>query len=382
MLVCVPPEVPSDSHDIQPSPSSSASKPTDNGLRPKPRPHRKSVRAEDLWDRDEEELLLQRRAKELASSDLLAATGRKESLPDSIGSSEMPPNLHSFGGVVDGLIHSHLVEYRGQAYTRLEADPLNYAGGNIHFGSPEIQSNQLAYTRPEADALKHAEEQVPPRSAESQSHPDLKRSRDRYPDDISAREVAQPEPQKRRRNSAGPIAPSIMDNGLRHNTSLDALIDVLLKKLADEQGNNRAAKRELKRLKFHKGVADKRWGHIKRKKGKGRSAAMQREEDQAGDPCQSTISVDPSPPVKKAPDGISHLATFAKFGSLPEDVQDIIFGMLLKSPNPIITKNENEKSGTEFDSYLPAIQLEAEYHGLEVDRILNVSGKLKADEDV
>lgn len=48
----------------------------------------------------------------------------------------------------------------------------------------------------------------------------------------------------------------------------------------------------------------------------------------------------------------------------------------------ILSRKENDKSGTEFDSYLPSIQLEAEDHGLEGDRVLRVSGKLEADEGV
>jgi len=44
------PRHPSNSHDVQRSPSWSTPKAMDNNLHPKPRQHRKSVRAEDLWD--------------------------------------------------------------------------------------------------------------------------------------------------------------------------------------------------------------------------------------------------------------------------------------------------------------------------------------------
>lgn len=114
----------------------------DSGLHPGSRPHRKRVRAEDLWDRDEEDLLRQRRAKELASSDLLAGAG-EESQHDFMGPSELPQNLHSFGGVVDGLIHGDLAKDRGQAYTRLEGEALNYAEGNALSGSFESQSGRI-----------------------------------------------------------------------------------------------------------------------------------------------------------------------------------------------------------------------------------------------
>jgi hypothetical protein len=110
---------------------------------------------------------------------------------------------------------------------------------------------------------------------------------------------------------------------------------LLLKKLADEKGKNRDAKQKLKRLKFHKGVADKRLGHHNRTKGKKNVDPVKRENNRAGKPCQSTLSAESSPPATKRPDGISRFATFTKFGSLPEDVQDIILGMLLESPGPI-----------------------------------------------
>ena len=48
----------------------------------------------------------------------------------------------------------------------------------------------------------------------------------------------------------------------------------------------------------------------------------------------------------------------------------------------ILSKKDNEKGGTEFDSCLPSIRLEAGDHGLEDDRVLRVSGKLEVDEDV
>jgi len=38
---------------------------------------------------------------------------------------------------------------------------------------------------------------------------------------------------------------------------------------------------------------------------------------------------------QEADDDIGRLATFTKCGSLPDNVQDIVFGMLLESPGPI-----------------------------------------------
>jgi hypothetical protein len=332
------PETPSNSHDIQRSPSWSASEATDSSLHPKSRPQKKRVRAEDLWDRDEEELLRQRRAKELASSDLPAGSG-EESQHDFMGPSELPQDPHSFGGVVDDLIHSHLVEDCGQAYTRPEGEALNYAEGNTLSGSLESQSSHQAYTQPGSDTLRHAEENIPPRSAEIHSHPDLKRPRDRYLDDFNTRDDSRPELQKRRRNSAGYTEPSTTDNDLPHQSLQDAIIDVLLKKLADEQGKTRAAKQELKRLQHQ----DKDREPKTRKKGKKPAAATKREKDRATQSYETTLAVDSPPkrkelgppPARRGHGRTNRLAAFTKFESLPDNVQEIILGMLLKSPDPI-----------------------------------------------
>jgi len=423
----------SNSRIMEHSPSWSAPKATDTALLSKPRAYRKRVRAEDLWDRDEEELL-QRRARELASAHALAGAGAGEkpqrSQPECVDPSGMGQDVHGFGGAGDELLHSDPVEGREQVYIRSESDALNYVEDKIPSGVPEnrshqqaytqvksdtfnstedsiasrsleSQSHQQAYTQPEVDALQYADHNIPSRSRESQSHLDLKRPRDRYVDDLSARDDAELEPLKRRRNKAGYTQPSTMVNGLPHKEPQDALIDVLLKKLADEQGKTRAVKQELKRLKHHQGAAEKAKKQTKQNKGKKKAAATQKGKEKSGQTHQTTLSAN-IPSARKAPGDSGHveqrradrvgrtyetllsadtpfprkepgdtyhvgkhreagqagrthekllsgdtpslkeerndtgrLATFTKFESLPDNVQDVIFGILLESCDPI-----------------------------------------------
>lgn len=206
------PEVHSNSHDVQQSPFWSASGVTVDHLHPTSRPYRKRVRAEDLWDRDEEELLLQRHAKGFASNDCSAESRKKDFQPDFPGSSELGQLSYSVG---DDACHGGLVEDRVQAYTRPEADTHNhavYAEDSIPSGCPEIQSNQQAYTRPESDGITHARKHISPRPADSQSHPNLKRPRGPRLYDFNTGDGAQLEPQKRKRNSAGYTVPSTLEN--------------------------------------------------------------------------------------------------------------------------------------------------------------------------
>jgi hypothetical protein len=291
-----PSEAPSNRRFTERAPSGSTWSATDTGLPSKPQVRRKRVRAEKLWDRDEEELL-QRRTSKFASS-VLAEAGDKVAQAES----GLPPTLHELGGGGDDPLHSDLVDggeqvctrpdfdavnhaevnippgfpenqSHRQAYTQMESDALNYIEDNIPSRSPDSQSRQQAYTQPEVDVLQYTDHSISPRSRESQNHLDLKRPRDRYLDDYSTRENAEFEPQKRRRNKAGYTQSSTMDNDLSHKEPQDALIDVLLKKLADEQGKTRAVKQELKRLQYH----DKDRMPKKRKKGKKKAAAAQRE---------------------------------------------------------------------------------------------------------
>jgi len=98
-LASFPSEASSNSRVVERASSWSASKAMDTGFHSKPQANRKRVRAEDLWDRDEEELL-QRRA-----SDLLAQAGEMGSQPES----ELPHDLHSFGGAGNDPLRSDLI---------------------------------------------------------------------------------------------------------------------------------------------------------------------------------------------------------------------------------------------------------------------------------
>lgn len=290
------------------SPSWSASKALDTGLHSKPRAYKKRVRAEDLWDRDEEELLHRRRAKKLASKVSLAGVGEKDSQPESVGPSELPQDLHSFGGASDDLLHSDMTEDRERAYTRPQADAFNISQDDIPACSPESQSNERAYPWPQSNALNYAEDEIPSRAAESQSRPHLKRPLDRYSDNFEITEDTEQQPQKRRRNSAGYTEHST------HGTSQDA---------------------QPKHLEMLLDAAEKASKYSKRQKDKKPAAAVQREKNRAGKFHQTTLSADP-PPVEIEHDGMNRLATtFPKFGSLPDNVQDIIFNVLLESPDPI-----------------------------------------------
>ena len=112
-------------------------------------------------------------------------------------------------------------------------------------------------------------------------------------------------------------------------TTYNARHHVLLEELADEQGKNRATEQELKRLQDH----DKDW-ELKERKGIEDSVRTKGTQDRAAQSYQSTLATDP-PPMRKGHYRINRSAAFPKFESLPDNVQDIIFGMLLKSPVPI-----------------------------------------------
>lgn len=120
-----------------------------------------------------------------------------------------------------------------------------------------------------------------------------------------------------------------MDNDLPHNMSQNTLIDVLLKELADEQGQNRTVKQELKRLQDHDKDCEP-----KALNGKENDVRTKGTQDRAAQTYQTTLALDP-PPMRRGHDRTNRLSSFTKSESLPDDVQDIIFGTLLESPDPI-----------------------------------------------
>lgn len=301
----------------------------DTGLHSKPRVQRKRDRAEDLWDRDEEELL-QQRASRFGSS-VLAEAGEKTIQQES----SLPQNLDNFGAAGADLLRDGPIEGRGQIYDPPEADALNHAADNTPSCSPESQSRQQAHTQPEGDAVNYAEDTAASRSPESQSHPDLKRLRDRFQDGFATTDDAASEPQKRRRISAGRTEPSTVNGDLPpEKSSQDALANVLLKRLVEEHGKTRAVKAELERYKELHGAIEKSEEIPKRRKRAGVARARRREVKRLAQMDRTTLSAE-RPSVRREPDGTGRLATFTKFGSLPDNVQDTILDMLLESPDPI-----------------------------------------------
>lgn len=296
----------------------------DNGLRPKHQARSKRIRAEDLWDRDEEKLLHQR-AVTLASS-VLAEAGERLTQSES----SLPHNLDSFGAASEDMLLPDPTQGRERVHTWPEADALNYAQANLASRSPESQSHQQAYNQPQADASNYTEDKISSRSTESQDHLGLKRPFDSYLDDINALSDAKPEPQGRRRTDTG----SDMDNDLPQQTSQTALVNVLLKRLVDEHGRTRAVEAELKRFKEHQGAIEKSEEIPKRCKRARTPRAVRREKKRLGQMDRTMLSAE-TPSVIREPDDSGRLATFTKFGSLPDNVQDIILGMLLESPDPI-----------------------------------------------
>jgi hypothetical protein len=319
----------------------------DTGLRLKPPVQRKRIRAEDLWDRDEEELLQQRALR--SASSVLAEAGEKATQLEY----SPPQNLHSFAAVDDDLLGGDQIAGRGQSYARPEADALNHVQDNIPASSPESQSRQQAHTQPEGDAVNYAEVNVASRTPESQSHPDLKRLHDRYLDDFATTDDVKSEPQKRRGINTGRTEPSTVDGDLPpKKASQDALANVLLKRLVDEHGKIRAVKAELERYKELHGAIEKVSEAPKRRKRPNYARQKRREHLQVGRMDRTTISTD-TPTVSQEPDDTDRLATFTKFESLPDNVQDIVFGMLLEKSAPIKLNNVRLKAFVESSVGVP-----------------------------
>lgn len=328
-------------------PSWSASEAIDTGLHSKPRVRRRRVRAEDLWDRDEEELL-QQRASRFAFS-VSAEAGEKMIQQKS----SLPQNLDSFGAAGDDLLSGGPIEGRGQRDALPEADALNHAEDNISSRSPESQSRQQAQTQPEVYAVNYAEDTFASRSPESQGHPDLKRLHDGYLDDFSTTDNTEFEPQKRRRINTGRTEPSTVDGDLPpEKASQDALANVLLKRLVEEHGKTRAVKAELERYKELHGAIGKVSEVPKRRKRPNYARQKRREHLQVGRMDRTTISAD-TPTVSQEPDDTDRLATFTKFESLPDNVQDIAFGMLLEKYAPIKLNNVRLKAFVESSVGVP-----------------------------
>lgn len=278
----------------------------DTGLHSMSQVHRKRIRAEDLWERDEEELL-QQRASRFASS-VLAETGEKITHPESL----LPQDLDSFGAAGDDLLPGHSIGGRGQVYALPEADALDHAEDNIPSCPPESQSRQQAQTQLEGYAVNYAEDTVASRSPESQGHPDLKRLHDRYLDDSATTDNAESEPQKRRRNSTGRTEPSAVDGDLPpEKPSQGVLVNVLLKRLVDEHGKTRAVKAELERYKELHGAIEKVSEVPKRRKRPNYARQRRREHKQVGRMDRTTLSAD-TPTVSQEPDDSRSMTIHAR----------------------------------------------------------------------
>lgn len=107
-----------------------------------------------------------------------------------------------------------------------------------------------------------------------------------------------------------------------------------MKQLEDKQSEARAVEGESKRLKQHRSTDIERSDETRRATRGKRSGAKQKEKDQAKLAKQARLLA-ASSPTRNGTDDNSRSAIFPKFGALPGNVQDIIFGMLLTNPDPI-----------------------------------------------
>ena len=269
----------------------------------KPRTHSKRLRAIDLWERDEHEL--QRQAKRFASGETFA--GGVEFLSEVVESAASSQHPHSLGSGGDDLRRSDLVEVLGLSCTRsVEVDIRSYAARHV---APDYPTRQ--------------------------SHPDPKGSRDCYPHSSNITTATEIEPQKRRRNNASCVESSEVDKYLpTPSTRQDAFISEILQKLDDEKSKTRAIKDELERLEQNSGTTEETpKGPKRRYRGKN-AVRKRRKADQADQSYQTALLADSSS-LRNGYDGTGHLATFTRFGELPDNVQDMIFGILLQSHDPI-----------------------------------------------
>jgi len=238
----------------------------------------------------------------------------------------------------------------------------------------------------------------------SQSHSDLKRPRSVSLHKHSNTEHdAGLEPRKRKRDNTLLVEPS----GLHGHSSppgqasQDALIGMLLKELEDEQSKTKAFKEELERLKNPRGAAEESSGRPKSKRGKFTKHSTRREKKARANQLQPTtlsmgtpsMTTEPnqrqpttlsmgSLSTRTGPDNNNHLVTFTKFEELPDTVQDIIFGMLLKSHDPIKMDTAHLTAFVQENAHVPTATLVGEHgkHLLKPPHVLQPElEKMKAD---
>jgi hypothetical protein len=145
-----------------------------------------------------------------------------------------------------------------------------------------------------------------------------------------------------------------MDIDLSHQISQDAFISVLFKQLDDEQSETRAAKGESERLEQHRGTVAEGSSEGGRATSGKRSGAKQKEKDQARQAKQDRLLA-ASSSTRQEPDDTGRSATVSKFEALPDNVQDIIFGMLLTSDRPIKLNTARLRAFVEEKTSVPAI---------------------------